>query len=634
MEYDTIGKLLRRQYEKYKSQNVVAVRKKKLGIWKNITWDEFYEHIKYFSLGLASLGFKQEDKVCIVGNNDPEWLVACYGAMVLGGVLVTGGYVDSRAEELEYILNNSDTTVAVVEDQEQIDKMLEMKDKVPQLKKVIYWDVKGLRSYDDPLLMFYQDVLNLGREYEKAHQGFFEQSIEDGKGDDISIITYTSGTTGRPKGIAMAIGPALEIAYSFFVSFPTYEGDELVSYIPFAWPIDSVYIMYRVFDHGAIVNFPEEPETIEYDLREIGSRFIFVVPRLLEAKVRMVQAKMLDATALKRLAYRLLLPIGYRKADLELAQQSPNLFWRMLYRLCYLMLFRPLRDQLGYLKTRSMVSGGAALSPDIMRFCRALGIDIRNAYGLSEAGPICTIQRGNDVALEGVGTPISASVTVRIADTGEILLKSSGGMVGYYNDPEATAQVLDMDGFIHTGDAGFINERGQLVIIDRVVDLMKQADGTVFSPMYIENKLKFCPYIKDAIIVGDDRDYIGAFVAIDFANAGRWAEMHRIPYTTFRDLAQKPEVYELIRKDVERVNRSLPAATRIRKYALLQKELDADDAELTRSRKLRRGFVAKRYHDLVEAVYSNQEEYLAEFEVTYQDGRKMAVKSPMKVITV
>jgi len=630
-EFDTYPKLIKAQYEKYANTGKLIMRQKKFGIWQNITWDQYYDDLKYFSLGLASLGFQRGDNLLILGNNAPEWLLATYSAFCLGGVAVSGAYVDSSPTEIEWVVNNSDSTFLVVEDQEQIDKILSVKDKIGRVKKAIYWDNKGLRSYDDDLIMFFPAVVELGREFEKTHPGYFEENIEMGKKDDISQIIYTSGTTGNPKGTCIYNGVVMERLEEMSCVLPCESKDELFTYIPFAWPTDSLLTAYKMLKHGNVMNFPEEPESIEDDLREISPHFLYVVPRQLEQRVRTIQSKMMDSTWLKQVAYKYLLPVGYNQV--KLGDRSPGLFQRIAYFFAFWFLFRPLKDKLGYRNIRYMLAGGAQVSPDIMNFIRALGIDIRNGYGTIEIGSIVVGQCKDQRRTDGCGSPLPG-ITVRIAGDGEVIVKSEKIFGGYYKNPEASDSYLQKDGYCHLGDAGFFGDDDELVIIDRVVDLMKMKDGTVFSPMFMENKLKFSPYLSDAIIFGDGQDYISVAVAVDYITTGRWAESKHVAYTTYRDLSEKSEVYDLVLGEIKKVNEGVLEHSRIKKFVLLHKELDADDAELTRSRKLRRGFVAKKYHDMIEAIYGDKKEYAAEFEATYQDGSKKVVKANMKIASV
>jgi long-chain acyl-CoA synthetase len=630
MPGETISKLFKETCEKYGDKKV-ALRYKNLGIWQSYTWKDWWEQSKYFALGLMSMGFKSGDRITIIGDNEPEWYFAQFAAICCGGI-PTGAYQDSLPREIQYVITQSGSAFVVVEDQEQVDKVLDIKDEISEVKKVIYWDSKGLRFYDDPILMRFDEVVALGREYDRQHPGQFEQIIEKSDPEDAVMLTYSSGTTGLPKGIVHCSRSVLAASRCWDLPAPTGEKDEFVSFFPLAYGAEFLYAIPAFIKGGATVNFPEELETVQVDVREIGPTKSSSAPRLLENEVSFVQVKIADASLFKRLAYRLFIPVGYRIARMKLRNQKVNLFWRAIYALGYLLLFRPLRDWLAYSGNRALLIGGASMASEVFEFFVALGIDVRMMYGMIECTPTA-MHMGDDIDPETSGVPTPDS-ELRISEDGEIISRGPQKMLGYFNNPDATSKLIDEAGWVHTGDAGFITERGHLVCIDRLADLGTLADGTGFSPSYIENKLKFSPYIRDAVITGDDMDYVGALISIDFPNLGKWAETRRIPYTTFVDLSQKLEVYELIKKDIMGINRRLPEKQRIRRFALLHKELDADDAELTRTRKLRRKEVSQRYHDMIEALYSDQMEYTAEAKVTYRDGRTATITTKVRIATV
>ncbi|MBM3118788.1 MAG: long-chain fatty acid--CoA ligase [Chloroflexi bacterium] len=630
MPGETISKLFKETCEKYGDKKV-ALRYKNLGIWQSYTWKDWWEQSKYFALGLMSMGFKSGDRITIIGDNEPEWYFAQFAAICCGGI-PTGAYQDSLPKEIQYVITQSGSAFVVVEDQEQVDKVLDIKDEIPAVKKVIYWDPKGLRFYNDPILMRFDEVVELGREYDRQHPGQFEQIIEKSDPEDAAMLTYSSGTTGLPKGIVHCSRSVLAASRCWDLPAPTGEKDEFVSFFPLAYGAEFLYVIPAFIKGGATVNFPEEMETIQVDVREIGPTKSSSAPRLLENEVSFVQVKIADASLFKRLAYRLFMPVGYRIARMKLRNQKVNLFWRAIYALGYLLLFRPLRDWLAYSGNRALLIGGASMASEVFEFFVALGIDARMMYGMIECTPTA-MHMGDDIDPETSGVPTPDS-ELRISDDGEIISRGPQKMLGYFNNPEATSKLIDEAGWVHTGDAGFITERGHLVCIDRLADLGTLADGAGFSPSYIENKLKFSPYIRDAVITGDDMDYVGALVSVDFPNLGKWAETRRIPYTTFVDLSQKLEVYELIKKDIMGINKRLPEKQRIRRFALLHKELDADDAELTRTRKLRRKEVSQRYHDMIEALYSDKMEYTAEAKVTYRDGRTATITTKVRIATV
>ena len=623
---DTIPKLIMRNYEKWSQRTAMCM--KNFGVWHRYNWTECYEQVKYFSLGLISLGLKPGDVVCIIGDNEPEWFWGEFAAQAAGGI-VTGIFVDSIPSEVKYIAEHSDAKFAIANDQEQTDKFLQIKDELPSLKKVIYWDPKGLRHYDDPILLSFAEVIRLGKEYEQAHPGLFEQNVEKGKGDDTAFIYYTSGTTGLPKGATLTHQALINTARAFVDRYPLGENDDLISNFPAAWVGDSFFATIPHLLSGARLNFPEEPETIAEDTREVGPNFVIYGPRQWESLVSEIQVKILDANPLKRFVYNLFLPVGYKISDINFQGKKPNLFWRALYGIAYLLLFRALKDRLGLSKVRFAVTGSSVLSLDAFRLIHAIGIELRQNYGSTEAGLISSHGKG-DIKFESVGRP-ALGTEVRITDEGELLVRSNSMFDGYHKDSKKTTETL-VDGWCHTGDAVNIDESGHLLFIDRLEHLGQLSSGIKYAPQYVEGRLRFSPYIKDAMVIGGkDKEFVSAILNIDFAMVGKWAERNRIPYTTFVDLTQKREIADLVQKDLVRVNSYLPEPARVRRFVLLHKEFDADEAELTRTRKLRREFMEERYRDLIEAMYSDGKEINVKAPVTYRDGRKGVVTTSIKV---
>jgi len=623
---DTIPKLIMRNYEKWSQRTAMCM--KNFGVWHRYNWTECYEQVKYFSLGLISLGLKPGDVVCIIGDNEPEWFWGEFATQAAGGI-VTGIFVDSIPSEVKYIAEHSDAKFAIANDQEQTDKFLQIKDELPSLKKVIYWDPKGLRHYDDPILLSFAEVIRLGKKYEQAHPGLFEQNVEKGKGDDTAFIYYTSGTTGLPKGATLTHQALINTARAFVDRYPLGENDDLISNFPAAWVGDSFFATIPHLLSGARLNFPEEPETIAEDTREVGPNFVIYGPRQWESLVSEIQVKILDANPLKRFVYNLFLPVGYKISDINFQGKKPNLFWRTLYGIAYLLLFRALKDRLGLSKVRFAVTGSSVLSLDAFRLIHAIGIELRQNYGSTEAGLISSHGKG-DIKFESVGRP-ALGTEVRITDEGELLVRSNSMFDGYYKDSKKTTETL-VDGWCHTGDAVNIDESGHLLFIDRLEHLGQLSSGIKYAPQYVEGRLRFSPYIKDAMVIGGkDKEFVSAILNIDFAMVGKWAERNRIPYTTFVDLTQKREIADLVQKDLVRVNSYLPEPARVRRFVLLHKEFDADEAELTRTRKLRREFMEERYRDLIEAMYSDGKEINVKAPVTYRDGRKGVVTTSIKV---
>ena len=601
---------------------------KNFGIWQRYSWTEYYEKVKHFSLGLISLGLKPGDVVCIIGDNEPEWFWGEFATQAAGGI-VTGIFVDSIPSEVKYIAEHSDAKFAIVNDQEQTDKFLEIKDELPSLKKVIYWDPKGLRNYDDPILTAFAEVIKLGREYEQTHPDLFEQNVEKGKADDTAFIYYTSGTTGLPKGATLTHQALINTARAFIDRYPLNETDDLISNFPAAWVGDSFFATIPHLLSGARLNFAEEPETIAQDTREVGPNFVIYGPRQWESLVSEIQVKMFDANPLKRFTYNLFMPVGYKIADLNFQGRKPNLFWRALYQIAYILLFRALKDQLGLSKVRFAVTGSSVLSLDTFRLIHAIGVELRQNYGSTEAGLISSHGEG-EIKFESVGRP-ALGTEVRITDEGELIVRSNCLFNGYHKDSKKTAETL-VDGWCHTGDAVNIDEDGHLLFIDRLEHMGQLSSGIKYAPQYVEGRLRFSPYIKDAMVIGGkDKDFVAAILNIDFAMVGKWAERNHIPYTTFVDLSQKKDVADLVQKDLVRVNGYLPEPARVRRFVLLHKEFDADEAELTRTRKLRREFMEERYKDLIEAIYKDGKETKVKAPVTYRDGRKGVVTTSIKV---
>lgn len=606
------------------------MRKKNLGICNEYTWKHSYENVKHFSLGLISIGLKEGEKVLIIGDNEPEvsWAQLAVGA-ALG--TVTECFSDSIPSEVQYIATQSNSSYAVVNDQEQIDKFLQIKDELPSLKKIIYWDPKGLQNYDDPLLLSFKEVLKCGKEYAQSHPSLFEENVAKGDSEDIAFIYYTSGTSGLPKG-AMISHRALINSSSYFLSLaPCSEKDEYFS----LFPVGSIgYSLFGIVPHllnGPKLNFPEEPETVQEDIREIGPQTLIYGPRQWESLTSTVRVKINDTSPIRRLLYNLFLPLCYRRADLAYRKTRPSPLWRFLTVLGEAIVFRPLKDRMGLSKSKIAITGSAAMGSDTFRFWSAMGIRLRQVYASTEAGFISAHDEDN-IRFETVGQPL---VQTRLSDEGEVLVTGDCLFSGYYNNPARTADVL-IDGWFHTGDAAYINDEGHIIFLDRLADMKELASGAKYAPQHIESRLRFSPFIKDAVVIGgSDKEYVSAILNIDFENVGKWAENHRIPYTTFVDLSQKEETAELARKDVERVNRDLPNQSRIRKYVLLHKEFDADESELTRTRKVRRTFFEERYSNLLEAIYcEGTEEVPVEAGVTYRDGRKGMVKTALRIRSV
>lgn len=628
---DTWPQVLQYNYQKYGDSHI-AMRCKHRGVWQPYTWKDYYLNVKSLALGLLSLGFEPGDKLLIIGNNAPQWYYAELAAQANHGASV-GVYSDMLPSEIEYIARNSEARFAVVEDQEQVDKLLEIKDRLSHLKKVIHWSYKGLAHYNDPVLTGYRGVLELGEEYEKEHPRLFEENIKTGKAGDVCALVYTSGTTGdAPKGAVHTYETMRAGAESYLRLDPWYEDDNVAPYLPPVWMTEQWFGIGCHLLSASILNFAEEPETQQEDMREIGPSIVLYGARLWEAQAGMVQARILDADDAKRFAFRRLMPVGYKIADFRYRKQKPNLFWKILYSLANIALFRPIRDSLGLNSARICYTTGAILSPDAFRFYHALNLPLKSIYGSTEGGAL-TGAGNDDINLDTVG-PAHQGAEVKIAGNGEIIYRQPGTFVGYYNDPDKTAEVLK-DGWFYSGDSGFINEDGHIVFLDRVGDLVELATGDKLAPQSIESRLRFSPYIKDAwVLAGPDRAYASAVIVIDYDSVGRWAGEKRVAYATFTELSQKPEVYQLVKQDIDRINSALPPGTRVRKFVSLHKEFDPDEGELTRDRKLKRAFLEERYRGLINAIYGDKTEVPIEAQVRYRDGRTGTVKTTISIQSI
>lgn len=628
---DTLPKWLRHNAEKY-GDTKVAMRHKDFGLWNAYTWPDCYQRCKYFALGLLSLGLRRGDKVAIVGDNDPYWYWAEYAAQAVGGIIL-GLFVDCIPSEAKYIVEHSDSSFIIAKDQEQVDKMLGFAHELPQVRKIIYWEYKGMWSYDSPLLIGWEEVEELGRKYEQAHPGSFEENIDKGKGDDYASFLYTSGTSGLPKGAMHTHKTTLSGGKAILAMFPWTDRHNYLSAFAPGYVGDQMFGVTAGLMAATQINFPENADTVVENIREVAPEFLMFTGRMWEAIASSVTSRMLDSSRLKQFFYNLFLSVGYRKADFELNDKRLSLLWRALYFIGHLIVFRPLKDKLGLVHLRNGISAGAPLSPDCLRFFRAIGIPMQQAYGYSElataSGHLTTDPPDSDT----VGR-VAPGSEVRITDENEILTKGDGLFIGYYKEPEKTEKARG-DGWFHSGDAGSINDRGQVIFWDRLADLLQLRSGIKFPPQYIEGKLKFSPYILDCMVLGgEQRDFVAGIVAIAFEVCGRWAENHNIAYTTFTDLSQKQEILDLVKKDIERVNRTLPPEQRVKRFANLYKQFDPDEAELTRTRKLRRGFMEERYKEMIDAIYSEQDEYAMETSVTYRDGSKGIVRTNIKIVTV
>jgi long-chain acyl-CoA synthetase len=626
----TLPQLLEAQTKK--SPNRTAMRERIYGIWQPLTWQEVYDHVKNFSLGLVSLGLTGKETIAIIGDNRPEWVIAELAAQAAGAKAI-GIYQDAVVSEMIYILEHADVSIIVVEDQEQVDKILEMWEDLKGVRKVIFYDPKGLRNYTEDFLMDFTQVEELGREYAQQHPDVYEKMVQEGKESDLAILSTTSGTTGNPKLAMLTHKNLISMGKNLMDVDPMEPEDEFVSFLPLAWIGEQMMSLGCGLQIGFTINFPEEPETVQHNIREIGPQVMFSPPRIWENMVSQVQVKIEDSSKIKKFFYNWAMPIGYEMADMHFKKENPNTALKIKYFLANQLVFSTIKDHLGLRHLKRAYTGGAALGPDVFRFYHALGVNLKQIYGQTEISGIAVVHRDRDVKFQTVGTPIPET-DIRIDDSGEILLKSPAVMVGYYRNDEATQESLSDDKWLHTGDAGYFDEDGHLIVIDRAKDVMTLHDGTKFSPQFIENKLKFSPYIKEAVVFGGDWPFVTSMINIDFANVGKWAENHQIAYTTYTDLAQKDQVYQLVRQYIETANADLPPAAQIRRFLLLHKELDADDAELTRTRKVRRTLIAKRYDEIISALYSQNDFLDLETTISYQDGRTARLQTRLRIETM
>ncbi|MEW6673569.1 MAG: AMP-binding protein [Thermodesulfobacteriota bacterium] len=626
----TIPKLFLEKAALYGKERI-AMREKEFGIWRPITWQDYFENVKYLALGLISLGLEEGDKVAMIGDNRPEGLWAEMAALCARGVGVWL-FQDSLIDEVRYIVDHSDTKFLFGEGQEEVDKAISIFNECPKLKKVIWDDPKGMRNYDQDFLISLKEVQKLGRELDAQKPGLFKELIAKGRGDEVALLFYTSGTTSLPKGALLSHHNMLTMGKHLMAVDPCLETDDYVSYLPFAWIGEQMMSISCGLQIGYTLNFPEDPATAQENIREIGPHVMFAPPRMYEQMTRSVQVKYLDATWTKRMSYELSTRIGYRVADLKFKNKAIPWYWKFLEWMAYAIVQKKLKDHLGLSRVRNAYTGGAAMGPDHFRFFHALGVNLKQIYGQTEVAGISVVHRSGDIKFDTVGHPIPGT-EIRITEEGEIITKSPSVFLGYYKNPEATAKALK-DGWLHSDDKGFIDDDGHLVVFDRTKDVFTLRDGKPFSPQYLETRMKFSPYIKDSWVIGNKRDYITAVLCIDYSVVGKWADERKLNYTSYMELSQKPEVYRLVEEQIRTANRDLPAAARIKKFTNLYKELDADDDELTRTRKLRRSFVEKRYQDIVDALYSDKDVVHIDTTIKYEDGRQSHIMTDMAIKTV
>jgi len=624
----TIQKLFHLQASRYGSSRV-AMREKQYGIWQPITWQDYLTNVKYLALGLVSLGLKRGDKVAMIGDNRPEGLWAEMAALCAGGVAVWL-FQDCLIDEVKYILDHSDTKFLFGEGQEEVDKALSICGECPKLEKIVWDDPKGMRDYHQDNLISYKKLMELGRQWEARQPNAFEELVNQGHGDDVALLFYTSGTTSLPKGALLSHHNMLTMGRHLMDVDPCHDTDDYVSYLPFAWIGEQMMSISCGLQIGYTLNFPEEPETAQENIREIGPHVMFAPPRMYEQMTRSVQVKHLDASWPKRLCFDLAPKIGYRVAALKFSKKPIPLHWRLLNALAYALVQKKLKDHLGLSRVRNAYTGGAAMGPDHFRFFHSLGVNLKQIYGQTEVAGISVVHRSGDIKFDTVGHPIPGT-EVKITEEGEIITRSPSVFKGYYKNPEATKKTI-RDGWLHSDDRDFIDDDVHLVVFDRTKDVFTLRDGRPFSPQYLETRLKFIPYIKDSWVIGDRRPFVTAVLCIDYSVVGKWADEKKLNYTSYQELSQKPEVYQLVENQIHQANKDLPDAAKIVRFTNLYKEFDADDDELTRTRKLRRAFVEKRYQEIVDALYGKGDHVHIDTTIKYEDGREAHINTDMKII--
>jgi len=626
-DHATLPWLLRRNAETLSGRP--AIREKHRGIWQSVTWAQYFDEVRALALGLAASGFKRGEHLSVIGDNRPRLYWAQLAAQCLGGVAVPV-YQDSIAAELVYVLEHAEVSVIVVEDQEQVDKILSLKDKLPYLRLLIYDDPLGMRQYHYPFLKSFEEIQAAGRDFGAKNTGFVEREIDAGAEDDLALLAYTSGTTGNPKGVMLSHRNLIRAAEAFVAIENIRLGDEWLCYLPMAWIGDVLYSTVLSLVVGFTCNCPESPDTVQRDLRELGPTAWLAPPRIWENMLTSVQVRAADASFLKRKLFEYFRDIAERAELLRGDGKKVPILLKLQLALGEFVIYGPVRDRLGLRRVRWAYTGGAPLGPDAFRFFRSFGVNLKQIYGATELCGLVALQPDAEANPNSVGR-VCPSIEVRIDPSSEVLVRSPGMFKGYYKQGEATRDTVTADGWLRTGDAGFVDPRGHLVIIDRAKDVGKLACGEAFAPQFIENKLKFSPFIGEAVAFGHDRPFVAAMIAINGQTVSTWTERQGIAYASYQDLSANPRVRALIRDEVRKCNAGLPEAARIRRFMLLNKELDADDNEVTRTRKIRRRFVGEKYKAVIDALYGGRSDVELVADITFEDGRKSTIRSNVAI---
>lgn len=634
-ELNTFPKLLLERAQQH--ANKAAIREKDLGIWQSWTWSQVKDEVFAFAAGLAAQGFQRGDKIVIIGDNRPRLYWCMAAAQCLGGIPIPT-YQDAVAEEMHYVIDHADAKFVMAEDQEQVDKILDIEDRLPALQQVYYDDPRGMRDYGNENLHSFTAVQQLGREFLANQPNYLMDEIAKGESEDVAIFLYTSGTTGKPKGVVLTYANMVETARNSVELENITADDEVFAYLPMAWVGDHLFSYAQPMVSGMCVNCPEGGETTMHDMREIGPSFYFAPPRVFENLLTSVIIRMEDASPFKRKMYKYFMDIANKVGVRLLEGESVSGKEKLMYSLGNFFIYGPLKDALGMSRIRLAYTAGEAIGPEIFDFYRSLGINIKQIYGQTEAAVFVTIQPDGEVKADTVGVA-APGTEIKINDDGEVMYRGPGVFHSYYKNQEATDKTKTPDGWVYTGDAGFFDKQGHLKIIDRAKDVGKFAGGELFAPKYIENKLKFYPHIGEAVTFGDGKNTCTAFINIDLGAVGNWAERNNISYASYQELAAHPKVYDMVRESVEEVNQSLASDemlshSQISRFLILHKELDADDGELTRTRKVRRPFIADKYGVLIDALYDGSQQCHIETKVSFEDGTEGAISADLNIVDV